>query len=199
MNDGYTGRTLLSIVQGCMGSSRHNTGSSTWTAGLCRNVGTRTSSSGSFGSVALSSVLRIGVGDGQSNSGDWALLMPLIGNAKGDYWGYNAWAFGGEDKTNNGHSGTVTISTCPGALFHSLKVDTILVLGGYLFERFQHQNLNLYIVPTTTTTTIAKTTTYDPIDDTDTPDQERTASRTVMTHQSLSHILFCLGLLSLFC
>ena len=131
LNDGYAGRTLLSIVQGCMGSNRRNTGSSAWNDGLCSSVGTRTSYSGSFGLLSLSSVLRIGVGDGGNDSYDWALLMPLSGNANGDYNGYNAWVFGGEDKTNNGYSGTVTISTCPGALVHSLKVDAILVLGGY--------------------------------------------------------------------
>ena len=83
----------------------------------------------------MSSVLRIGVGDGGSDSYDWALLMPLSGNANGDYNGANVWAFGGEDETNNGYRGTVTISaTCPGALLHSLRVDIIqlvLVLGGY--------------------------------------------------------------------
>merc|ERR1712032_537220 len=75
---------------------------------------TRTSSSGSFGAkFSLSSVLRIGVGDGQNDPEDWALLMPLSGNGEGDYNGANVWAFGGEDETNNGHSGTVTVSaTC---------------------------------------------------------------------------------------
>ena len=66
---------------------------------------------------SLSSVLRIGVGDGGSDSHDWALLMPLSGNGNGDYNGANVWAFGGEDETNNGYSGTVTISaTCAGVL-----------------------------------------------------------------------------------
>ena len=124
LNNGYAGRTLLSIVQGCMGSNRRSTGGSAWRNGLCSNVGTRTSSSsGSFTGGSLSSVLRIGVGDGQVNSDDWALLMPLSGNGNGDYNGNSVWAFGGEDKTNNGHSGTVTISaTCSGALVHSLKI-----------------------------------------------------------------------------
>ena len=91
---------------------------------MCSNVGTRTSSSGSFGSFSLSSVLRIGVGDGQVNSDDWALLMPLSGNGNGDYSGYSAWAFGGEGETNNGYSGTVAISaTCAGRSFthHCLR------------------------------------------------------------------------------
>ena len=125
LNAGYAGRTLLSIVKGCMGSSRQNTGSSAWRAGLCSNVGRRTSSSSaSFGSFSLSSVLRIGVGDGQVNSDDWALLMPLSGNGNGDYNGNSAWAFGGEDETNNGYSGTVAISaTCAGRSFthHCLR------------------------------------------------------------------------------
>ena len=124
LNDGYAGRTLLSIVQGCMGSNRRNTGGSAWRNGLCSNVGTRTSSSGSFTGGSLSSVLRIGVGDGGSDSYDWALLMPLGGNGNGDYNGNNVWAFGGEDETNNGYSGIVTISTtCSGAFpLYSLKV-----------------------------------------------------------------------------
>ena len=64
----------------------------------------------------------IGVGDGDnSDRYDWALLMPLSGNGNGDYKGRNAWVFGGEQMTNNGHSGTVTISTCSGACFRSLK------------------------------------------------------------------------------
>ena len=122
LNKGYAGRTLLSIVQGCMGSNRRSTGGSGWRNGLCSNVGTRTSSSsGSFTGGSLSSVLRIGVGDGSSDSYDWALLMPLTGNGNGDYDGHNVWAFGGEDETNNGYSGTVTISACSGARFHLLK------------------------------------------------------------------------------
>ena len=116
LNKGYAGRTLLSIVQGCMGSNRQNIGGSGWRNGLCSNVGTRTASSGSFTGGSLSSVLRIGVGDGGSDSYDWALLMPLSGNGNGDYKGKDVWAFGGEEETNNGYSGTVTISAeCLGA------------------------------------------------------------------------------------
>ena len=117
LNKGYAGRTLLSIVQGCMGSNRRNEGGSRWNNGLCNNVGKLTSYSGSFTGGSLSSVLRIGVGNGGSDTNDWALLMPLNGNANGDYNGNNVWAFGIEDETNNGYSGTVTISTCSGALF----------------------------------------------------------------------------------
>ena len=123
LNDGYAGRTLLSIVQGCMGSNRRNTGSSAWNAGLCSNVGTRTSSSGSFGRSSLSEVLRIGVGDRASDAYDWGLLMPLNGNGNGDYNGQNVWVFGGETQTNNGYTNTVTISMCSstGLLLHSLN------------------------------------------------------------------------------
>ena len=111
LNDGYAGRTLLSIVQGCMGSNRQNTGSSEWNAGLCNNVGVLgKASSESVGRFSLSEVLRVGVGDNGRDSMDWALLMPLNGNANGDYSGANAWVFGGERETNNGYSGTVTIS-----------------------------------------------------------------------------------------
>ena len=133
LNKGYAGRTLLSIVQGCMGSSRKNNGSSAWNAGLCTNVGTRTSYSGGFGEFSLSKELRIVVGDGSSDSDHWALLMPLSGNANGDYNGNNAWVFGGESETNNAYTSTVTISAAcasTGALLHSLNpslnVDSIL-------------------------------------------------------------------------
>ena len=115
LNPSYAGRTLLSIVQECMGSNRRNSGSSDWKAGLCRNVGKLRSSSGSFGRFSVSSTLRIGVGDGGSDSNDWALLMPLQGNANGDFNGNNVWAFGGESQANNGYSSTVRISaTCSG-------------------------------------------------------------------------------------
>ena len=83
LNSAYAGRTLLDIVQGCMGSNRVNTASSAWNAGLCSNVGTQKSSSGSFGAFSLSTVLRIGVGDGQTGqSGDWALPTNGISNAQ---------------------------------------------------------------------------------------------------------------------
>ena len=120
LNKGYAGRTLLSIVQGCMGSNRRNTGTWTWRAGLCSNVGTRTSSSGSFW-ISPSPVLRIGVGDGYNDPYDWALLMPLSGNGAGDY-ADDVWAFGGEGKTNTGNYGTVTISAaCAGVLARALR------------------------------------------------------------------------------
>jgi hypothetical protein len=53
--------------------------------------------------------LRIGVGDGQADSGDWALFMPFSGNAGGDFDGSNIWDFGGEAEFNNGYSGTSKI------------------------------------------------------------------------------------------
>ena len=106
LTSSYTGRTLLSIVQGCLGTSPpSNTGSSTWTNGHC-TVGTLTGSSGLSGVTSL----RIGVGDGSADSADWALFMPLSGNGGGDYMGRSTWAFGGESRTNNGYTGVVTIS-----------------------------------------------------------------------------------------
>ena len=116
LNPKYKRRTLLSIVQECIGNKRSNDGSSAWDSGLCNNVGKLRSKSGSFGRFSVSSVLRIGVGDTGSDRGDWALLMPLQGNGNGDYRGSNTWVFGGEDATNNGYSGTVTISATCGML-----------------------------------------------------------------------------------
>ena len=122
LNKRYAGRTLLSIVQGCMGSNRQSTSSSAWGAGLCSDVGARTSSSGSFGWFSLSEVLRIGVGDEQNDGDDWALFMPLDGNADGDFSGSSVWVFGGEDQTNNGYDNTVTISaTCGGVVLYSFN------------------------------------------------------------------------------
>merc|ERR1711881_119264 len=114
LNPGYAGRTLLSIVQKCMGSARTNTNAAKWRSGYCTNVGTKTSSKGSFPSKhPLSSKLRIGVGDGQKDSPDWALLMPLKGNGAQDFSGNKVWVFGGEQRTNNYYTGTVTITaTC---------------------------------------------------------------------------------------
>ena len=116
LNPKYAGRTLLSIVQGCMGSNRRNDRDDAWKAGRCSNVGKLRASSGSFGKFKVSPVLRIGVGDASNRKKqnyDWALLMPLQGNANGDFDGYNVWAFGGKYETNNGHSGNVTIeATC---------------------------------------------------------------------------------------
>ena len=106
LTSSYAGRSLHSIVTGCMGRDRSNDdGSSAWDNGHCTNVGTLTSSSGVSGAQSL----RIGVGDGGADSHDWALFMPSSGNGGGDYQGGSIWAFGGEDATNNGHSGTVTI------------------------------------------------------------------------------------------
>ena len=118
----YAGKTLLQIVLGCMGSSRSNTGSSSWDNGLCSNVAAVVTSQG-----VPAQRLRIGVGDGGADSSDWALFMPLSGNGGGDFAG-GTWAFGGEDSANNGHSGTVKIfgikRKLPGCLrfFHPVVV-----------------------------------------------------------------------------
>jgi hypothetical protein len=73
-------------------------------------------------------VLRIGVGDGKNDGDDWALFMPLIGNTNGNFDGENAWAFGGEDETNNGDRGTVAISAiCTGVFLHSFNPQSLFV------------------------------------------------------------------------
>merc|ERR1719201_1524203 len=90
-----------------MGTQRSNTNTAGWKAGLCSNVGTMTSQQSVSG---VSQVLRIGVGDGSNDGPDWALIMPVTGNGSGDYLGANIWAFGGENETNNGYTGKVTIT-----------------------------------------------------------------------------------------
>ena len=80
LNAGFAGRTLLSIVQGCMKTYRSNTGTSQWKAGHCTNVGTLVRSSlGIFfsatGTVDVSKQLRIGVGDGAK---DGATILPFF-------------------------------------------------------------------------------------------------------------------------
>ena len=105
---GYAGRSLLDIVDKCMGGDEAlgNNNSLAWQQGHC-TIGDVMSSAG----AGLSGVgaLRVGVGDGQVNSRDWAVLMPLTGNGNGDYKGYDVWCFGGETETNNGATGQVRI------------------------------------------------------------------------------------------
>merc|ERR1719158_1526448 len=99
--------TLQDIVSKCLGNQRSNTNTAGWKAGLCSNVGTMTSQQ----SVTnVNPVLRIGVGDGSADGADWALIMPVKGNGNGDYLGANIWNFGGENETNNGYTGKVTIT-----------------------------------------------------------------------------------------
>ena len=108
LNSGFAGKPLLLIVQKCMGSNRHNRGGTRWRNGYCTNAGTLKSSGGS---IRPSTHLRIGVGDGGSDSADWCLFMPLSGNGNGDYNGNRIWCFGSEHKTNTGYTGTVMITT----------------------------------------------------------------------------------------
>ena len=105
LNPSYCGQTLLSIVQSCMGTDRSNTGTSVWNQGHCTKAGSRFSRNG----IPAAKQLRIGVGDGQSDSQDWALFMLKWGNAGGDFTGNDIWAIGGEMATNNGYTGTVYI------------------------------------------------------------------------------------------
>ena len=110
----YRGKTLLAIVQGCMGGHRSQSSSeSRWRNGFC-TIGTQTAVSGLSGTGNL----RIGVGDsasGSSDSGDWALFMPLSGNGRGDYSGSSIWAFGSEMRANTGYNGAVYIESGQGA------------------------------------------------------------------------------------
>jgi hypothetical protein len=106
LNGRYSGKTLLWIVHNCMGSTRRNTGGSTWRSGHCTGVGSLTKSN----SLSSATSLRIGVGDGGADSNDWCLFMPLSGNGRGDFAGYSIWCFGSEGRTNTGHTGTVTIT-----------------------------------------------------------------------------------------
>ena len=104
LKSAYTGKTMLAIVQGCMGNVRAQGGSSStpqFGAGYC-TIGDLTAHSGLTGQSSL----RIGVGDSSngasSDAADWALFMPLTGNGNGDYSGNSVWCLGGEAATNNG-------------------------------------------------------------------------------------------------
>ena len=103
----YASRTLLSIVSGCMGSNRLNTGMEPWNSGYCTSVGIN---------VNGGRALRIGVGDGSNDYSDWCLFEPGVsqpsmtyGATFVDMLGYNVYNFGGETQGNNGHSGAFTI------------------------------------------------------------------------------------------
>ena len=120
LDKAFSGRTLLSVVQGCA-PTRTTGWQDKWTSGICQ-VATVASSS------HTQAALRIAVGDGQSSgSSDWALFMPLSGNGQGDYNGNNIWAFGGEATANDGYAGAVRIWGTPAGLLmygicHSLRV-----------------------------------------------------------------------------
>ena len=112
LNKEYRGKTLLSIVRGCMGSNRRQSYyDSKWRNGHC-TIGKRKEVRGLSGT---DTVLRIGVGDsarGSSDTYDWALFAPLGGNLKnggGDFAGRRVWDVGGEFVTNNGYTGAVKI------------------------------------------------------------------------------------------
>ena len=113
LDSGFAGRTLLSIVTGCMNGDRTQHSAETkWRNGHC-SIGTRTRSAGVSG---YSSRLRIGVGDsgsGSSDTDDWALFMPLTGNGAGDYSGSNTWAFGSEKRFNTGFNGMAYVHAEP--------------------------------------------------------------------------------------
>ena len=128
----FAGRTLHSIVTGCMGGARKNNESSAWTHGHCNDVGMLTNSSG----VASAAALRIGVGNGcrkddvadrSSGSGSWGQnsapskvseiesntnwVLFSVSSSGGDHTGDHpcVWGFGGAGMTNNGHNSEVYI------------------------------------------------------------------------------------------
>jgi len=102
----YSGRSLLTIVQDCMGADRFNDGGWKWQHGHC-SVGILKSSR-DIASAATQ--LRIGVGDGSvDNTLDWGLFMLQNGNAGGDFQGTRAYALGSERITNTGHAGEVML------------------------------------------------------------------------------------------
>jgi len=102
LNNGYKGRTLLSIVKGCglhAGSRNNNRGR--WKAGHCTNVGSLMKNQGVNGATNL----RIGVGDGSTDAPDWAVFMFVAGNGRGDFHGSKIWDFGGETQMNDARRG----------------------------------------------------------------------------------------------
>eukprot|EP00927_Polykrikos_kofoidii_P065056 TRINITY_DN60853_c0_g1_i1.p1 TRINITY_DN60853_c0_g1~~TRINITY_DN60853_c0_g1_i1.p1 ORF type:complete len:718 (+),score=97.71 TRINITY_DN60853_c0_g1_i1:103-2256(+) len=103
--DEFTRRPLLEIVQECMSGAIANDGSEEWNSGHC-HVGELIDSSGISD---ISSLLRIGVGDGTNDANDWALFMLKEGNANGDFSGHDEYAFASEEETNTGWGGEVSI------------------------------------------------------------------------------------------
>jgi hypothetical protein len=80
----YSGKTLLQIVNECMGSASQNTPSAAWRNGHCKIA------------EGFEAGLRIGVGDGSADYPDWALFTTIAGNGAMDMLGSNMWNFGGE-------------------------------------------------------------------------------------------------------
>lgn len=70
----FTGRTLLSIVTGCIGSdgTSDDDESAAWAGGRCEDVGTLVSSSIAAGTAAN---LRIGVGDGSGRGAVFSMYQ----------------------------------------------------------------------------------------------------------------------------
>ena len=103
----YQGQTILSIVSNALPSKEQsrNNGSATWTNGHA-NIGTLIQNIRNKNNV---SNLRIGVGDGSSDSKDWTLFMPVSGNGQGDMKGSYCYNLGGESKTSNANVGTISL------------------------------------------------------------------------------------------
>ena len=102
----------MEIVNLCMSNRNdkyRNDNTASWKDGcIISSTASPTSSSGATLSQATS--LKIGVGDGSSDSNDWAMFYMFDDNGGGDFGGKNKYDVGGEDYTSDlGMSGNVEI------------------------------------------------------------------------------------------
>jgi len=102
----YLNRSLLQIVQQCMGDDRSNTGSLAWSVGHCSSVG-RLASAAGIPNVAPR--LRIGVGDDPADRFSWALFALQWGTTDSSPVPGDAYAVGCAARTNPGYVGQVYI------------------------------------------------------------------------------------------
>jgi len=116
LNVPYRGKTLLKIVQGCLGENpqlRRQPGSPIWNKGVCHDVGFIDGYAGVGWSVDVDvkpENLRIGVGGASSSDlNDYVLFMPVTGNGQGSFKKQKVWAFGADGRVNFGHDSTVKI------------------------------------------------------------------------------------------
>jgi len=126
--DKYVGKSLLQIVQQCIGNSSsidsntENNGQSHWDAGRCLNVGQRTDFTCPGGCLRMEDELRIAVGDGNSDTYDWMLFQfqEGPGNSNSGYHTYGvganglasgACAAGGRIYIHGYHTTTTTTTT----------------------------------------------------------------------------------------
>ena len=102
----FVGMTMQQIVSSCnIPYTEGNQGDPRWDHGFC-TVGDTATSTG-FNSD-LSSKLRLGIGDGQSDTEDWILFF-IWNTISSDYNGKEIWGIGGEFEYNN-HAAAGTTS-----------------------------------------------------------------------------------------